>query len=128
MNQNTQTTTPAGAVLNKDWMRRIEAALASNQLPAYDDLELGVHALLSEMLVIRMEFKSLVEGAAAAFDFIDQECKLIDVKKGLLSIRLELDCDVFTREGARGAISARIAVLAAAKQEAAESAMEAELI
>jgi hypothetical protein len=124
MSQKTQSPTSAPAALSGDWMKRIETALASGQAPAYDDLEQGVHSLLSQVAGLR----SIAAEAEAAFHFINQECRLMQVHKGVLSICIDLDRKIFFGEGARAAIAAKIAVLEAAKQDETETVMEAEVI
>jgi hypothetical protein len=114
MSKNPQTAMPVVAV-KQDWMLRIEAALSRGQKPEYDDLEQGIHVLLFEAAA----YRRWAAESNAAFAFIDKHCQLIDVKGGVISIGLELDSDLFAAEGARAAISARIAVLQAASPEVA---------
>lgn len=121
MNQNSHTTTPAGAATTTGWMLRIKTALQAGRKPTYDDLEEAVLLLLSE----RAALCWVAAEAEAAFDFIEQDFQIIDVKRGVVGIRLELDCEVFTHEGARGAIAAKIAALQAARKIAAPSEKEA---
>lgn len=122
MNQTMQSTTPAGATSKQEWMLRIQAALKGGQKPAYDDLEEAVHSLLSE----RAGLCWLAAEAETAFDFIDQDLEISDVKADVVCISLKLDLAVFTREGVRGAIAGKIAALQAARGISVPREKEAE--
>lgn len=53
MNNGKNIAAAVSATSSKDWMVRIEAALAAGQKPAYDDIEEGLHFLLSENATLK---------------------------------------------------------------------------